>query len=195
MNATIRKAAPAKAPGTAVAKKPTAKPAPAAKKAAKKKPEPPKLLSQGRVLGRPKLDRPPLEQVQTRIPAPMNDYLKLLSVQRLPDQDGPFRQVQVMFAALFERFLEDRPWEHDKKWEWREPRAIVKFANGEISKRTDWRQVNIRMAGPLVKKVKRAAAQVKLDRADEQVTLSEASFCYTAIFWWTKWLYPPESFK
>jgi hypothetical protein len=174
--------APAKK--TAAKKAPVAKKAPAAKRAASTiavsaPPAPVALPPHGKVMGRPKIERDPLEQVQTRIPAPMNDYLKLLALSRLPDQPAPFKQVQVMFVAMFERFLAERPWEHGLPW--REPQAIVRFEAGEIAERTVWRQVNIRMPKAMVTKVKRAA---------KAAGRSEASYCYTAISWWTQFLYP-----
>jgi hypothetical protein len=138
------------------------------------------LSRNGRVLGRPRLERAPLAQVQTRVPSPLSDYLKMLSIERLPDQPGPFRTMQRMFETLFARFLDEQPWTRGLAW--RESHAVARFTGGELSERTHWKQLNIQLPVALAQRVETTAK--RLDR-------SQSSFCYTALCWWAGMLYPP----
>jgi hypothetical protein len=140
------------------------------------------ISPKGKVLGRPRLERPPLAQVQTRIPAPLSDYLKMLSIERLPDQPAPFRTIQRMLESLFERFLVEKPWQHG--FAWRESRAVARFSGGEVSERTHWKQLNIHLPIDLAQRIETCSIQLERSRS---------SFCYTALCWWAGALYPPVS--
>ncbi len=163
-----------------LAKKPLAKKSTPALAIAEPAPKQPTLSPRGRVLGRPRLTRAPLGQVQTRIPTGLADYLKILALERLPDQPAPFRTMQRMFEALFERFLNDEPWKAGLAW--RESHAVARFSAGSMTERTEWKQINIQLPTALVVQVEAAAAAT---------CRSQSSFCYTALCWWAGLLYPP----
>ena len=170
----LKKAAPAPAPAKLARKPDSLSVAP--------KPKAIKISPNGKVLGRPRLERPPLAQVQTRVPSPLSDYLKMLSIERLPDQPAPFRTMQRMFESLFARFLDERPW--SQGFAWRESHAVARFSGGEVTERTHWKQLNIQLPVDLAQRIETTAH--KLDR-------SQSSFCYTALCWWAGALYPPVS--
>lgn len=69
----------------------------------------PSLSPKGKVLGHPRLDHDPLGKVPTRIPGGLSSYLKILSLEKLPDQPTPFGTMTDMFAALFTRFVDEQP--------------------------------------------------------------------------------------
>lgn len=181
--ATIRRPAQAQ-PVKAAAVKPDAHkvkpPAPSRKLAIDPEVKIPSLSPKGKVLGRPRLDREPLGKVQTRIPAGLSSYLKILSLEKLPDQPAPFGTMTNMFAALFTRFVEEQPWRASLAW--RESHAVARFAEGAVSERTEWKQLNIQLPIELAQRVE--AMSSTLGR-------SQSSFCYTALCWWGGLLYPP----
>lgn len=140
------------------------------------------LSPKGKVLGRPRLLREPLGQVQTRIPGGLSDYLKILALEKLPGQPAPFRTMQKMFETLFTRFIDERPWDHGLAW--RESHAVARFSGGTITERTEWKQLNIQLPIALTQRVETTA---------ERLGRSQSSFCYTALCWWAGMLYPPVS--
>lgn len=140
----------------------------------------PSLSPKGKVLGRPRLDREPMGKVQTRIPGGLSSYLKILSLEKLPDQPAPFGTMTNMFAALFTRFVDEQPWRAGLAW--RESHAVARFADGTVSERTEWKQLNIQLPIELARRVE--AMSSALGR-------SQSSFCYTALCWWGGLLYPP----
>lgn len=138
------------------------------------------LSRNGKALGRPRLAREPLGQVQTRIPGGLSDYLKMLALERLPDQAAPFRTMQKMFESLFARFLDERPW--DSGLAWRESHSVARFSAGAVTERTEWKQLNIQLPIALTQRIETTA---------NALGRSQSSFCYTALCWWAGMLYPP----
>jgi hypothetical protein len=140
----------------------------------------PSVSRHGKPLGRPRIERGPLAQVQTRVPAPLSDYLKMLALEKLPDQPAPFRTMQRMFETLFAQFIDEQPWR--RGFAWRESQAVARFSGGEMVERTSWKQLNVQLPIALAQRIETTATQ--LDR-------SQSSFCYTALCWWAGALYPP----
>lgn len=126
-----------------------------------------------RNIGRPKVRFEVLKAVPTRCPSQIYTYLKGIS---------PFlySSLTEMFEDMMTRFLKESPWEHGLHW--RKPKTATTFANGETGK-TGWEQVNMQLPPKLADQVSKTATECGI---------SNAAFCYTAIFWWVQYIYPPE---
>lgn len=129
--------------------------------------------AQGRNIGRPKVRFEALKTVPTRCPAQIYTYLKGIA----PFLYGSLTE---MFEDMMTRFVAERPWEHGLHW--RKPKTATTIANGEQG-RTGWEQVNMQLPPKLAKSVTTASTECGV---------SNAAFCYTAIFWWVQYIYPPE---
>lgn len=127
----------------------------------------------GRRIGRPKTRLETLKAVPTRCPEHIYTYLKGIM---------PFlyQSLTAMFEDMMTRFLREQPWEHGLHW--RKPKTALTFAGGQTG-RTGWEQVNMQLPPDLATEVERAA---------EICGVSRAAFCYTAIFWWVQYIYPPS---
>lgn len=77
------------------------------------------------------------------------------------------------------RFLAEEPWDHGLHW--RKPKTAMTFAGG-VTGRTGWEQVNMQLPYDLAEEVESVARTCGVSRA---------AFCYTAIFWWVQYIYPP----
>lgn len=123
-------------------------------------------------IGRPKTRMELLKAVPTRCPTQIYTYLKGIT---------PFlySSLTAMFEDMVRRFLNERPWEHGLHW--RKPKTAMTYANGMTGK-TGWEQVNIQLPQDLAESVGRVA---------EVCGVSNACLCYTAIFWWVQYIYPP----
>jgi hypothetical protein len=127
----------------------------------------------GKNIGRPKIRFEALKTVPTRCPAQIYTYLKGIS----PFLYGSLTE---MFEDMMTKFMLERPWEHGLHW--RKPKTATTFANGETGK-TGWEQVNMQLPPSLAEQVTKTATECGI---------SNAAFCYTAIFWWVQYIYPPE---
>ncbi|WP_131202103.1 MULTISPECIES: hypothetical protein [Burkholderia] len=128
--------------------------------------------SHGRRIGRPKTRLDELKAVPTRCPTQIYTYLKGIT---------PFlySSLTAMFEDMMRRFLAERPWEHGLHW--RKPKTAVTFAGG-VTGRTGWEQVNMQLPADLAAEVEATATLCGVSRA---------AFCYTSIFWWVQYIYPP----
>ncbi|CAB3755817.1 hypothetical protein [Paraburkholderia humisilvae] len=128
--------------------------------------------SHGRRIGRPKTRIEGLKAVPTRCPTQIYTYLKGIT---------PFlySSLTAMFEDMMRRFLAERPWEHGLHW--RKPKTAVTLAGG-VTGRTGWEQVNMQLPADVAAEVEAAAATCGVSRA---------AFCYTSIFWWVQYIYPP----
>ncbi|MGY8527606.1 hypothetical protein [Paracidovorax citrulli] len=126
----------------------------------------------GRRLGRPRTRLEDLRPVPTRCPSQIYTYLKGIT---------PFlyNSLTAMFEDMIRRFLAERPWEHGLHW--RKPKTAMSYAGGMAGK-TGWEQVNIQLPAELADAVSETA---------EICGVSRACLCYTAIFWWVQYIYPP----
>ena len=129
--------------------------------------------AQVRNIGRPRTRLEALKTVPTRCPSQIYTYLKGIS----PFLYGSLTE---MFEDMMTRFLKERPWDHGLHW--RRPKTSTTFAGGEQG-RTGWEQINMQLPPKLADEVSK--------RSDE-CGVSNAAFCYTAIFWWVQYIYPPE---
>lgn len=127
----------------------------------------------GRRIGRPVKRAEKLKAVPTRCPTQIYTYLKGITPFLYPSLTD-------MFADMLTRFIAERPWEHGLHW--RKPKTAMTLANG-VSGKTGWEQVNIQLLPTLAQQVATTA---------EACGVSAAAFCYTAIFWWVQYIYPPE---
>ncbi|CAG2138377.1 hypothetical protein LMG19282_01487 [Cupriavidus campinensis] len=126
----------------------------------------------GRRIGRPKTRLEELRAVPTRCPSQIYTYLKGIT---------PFlyNSLTAMFEDMLRRFLAERPWEHGLHW--RKPKTAMSYAGGQAGK-TGWEQVNIQLPQDLAELVGETATVCGVSRA---------CLCYTAIFWWVQFIYPP----
>lgn len=129
--------------------------------------------AQGRNIGRPRTRLEALKTVPTRCPAQIYTYLKGIS----PFLYGSLTE---MFEDMMSRFVSERPWEHGLHW--RKPKTATTFAGGEQG-RTGWEQINMQLPPKLADEV---------SKTSDDCGVSNAAFCYTAIFWWVQYIYPPE---
>lgn len=127
----------------------------------------------GRRIGRPKTRLEDLKAVPTRCPEHIYTYLKGI----MPFLYG---SLTAMFEDMMTRFLQEQPWDHGLHW--RKPKTALTFAGGQTG-RTGWEQVNMQLPPDLAAEVEQAA---------EICGVSRAAFCYTAIFWWVQYIYPPS---
>ncbi|MEB0137679.1 MULTISPECIES: hypothetical protein [unclassified Undibacterium] len=126
----------------------------------------------GQRIGRPKTRLEALKAVPTRCPTQIYTYLKGITPFLYPS-------LTVMFESMMRRFLDERPWEHGLHW--RKPKTSMSFAGGATGK-TGWEQVNIQLPQELA---------LALALTADSCSISNAAFCYTAIFWWVQYIYPP----
>lgn len=131
------------------------------------------LSHKQRRIGRPRTRFERMEPVPTRCPDQIYTYLKGIT---------PFRygSLTAMFADMLTRFINERPWEHGLHW--RKPKTAMTYANGAVG-RTGWVQVNIQLTRELAEQVERLATSCGV---------SKACFCYTAMFWWVQYIFPPN---
>jgi hypothetical protein len=127
----------------------------------------------GRRIGRPVKRVEKLKPVPTRCPTQIYTYLKGITPFLYPS-------LTEMFADMLKRFITERPWEHGLHW--RKPKTAMTLANG-VAGKTGWEQVNIQLLPEQALEVAKTA---------EECGVSAAAFCYTAIFWWVQYIYPPE---
>jgi len=124
-------------------------------------------------IGRPRTRFEKMKPVPTRCPEPIYTYLKGISPFLGPSLTG-------MFNTMLTRFIDERPWEHGLHW--RKPKTAMTYAGGKTG-RTGWEQVNIQLTPDLAERVSETAVQCGV---------SKACFCYTAMFWWVQYIYPPN---
>lgn len=125
--------------------------------------------------GRPKGPPRDLALLQTRLPEPLRQYLKALAAYRWGTLDA-------MFERVFTHFLREKPYEHGLHF--RQPRAAASYARGGDSRqKTGWVLVNVHLPRELAGAVRRDA---------ERLEVSIASYLYTALYWWARYVYPPR---
>lgn len=129
--------------------------------------------ARGGRIGRPKTRLEDLEAVPTRCPAHIYTYLKGITPFLYPS-------LTAMFEDMIGRFLNEQPWEHGLHW--RKPKTAMTYANGTTGT-TGWSQVNIQLTPELKDRVTNTA---------DMCGVSNACLCYTAIFWWVQFIYPPS---
>ena len=110
--------------------------------------------------------------VQGRCSSALFNYLRMLAVH----PNFPYNNLANMYAVLFERFINDKPWEHGLKWH--KPKSI-KSVTGE----TGFVQVNIQLPIEQCERVKNSALA-------HDVSL--ATYIYTALYWWSRFVHPPK---
>jgi hypothetical protein len=128
--------------------------------------------SRGGRIGRPKTRFEDLEAVPTRCPSHIYTYLRGITPFLYPS-------LTAMFEDMITRFLNEQPWEHGLHW--RKPKTAMTYAKG-MAGTTGWSQVNIQLPPELKERVTNVASICGV---------SNACLCYTAIFWWVQFIYPP----
>ena len=144
--------------------------------AATKELEPGLKSRHGVKIGRPKSRHEKLVPVSTRCPGTIYTYLKGITPFRYPS-------LTEMFADMLRRFMDEKPWEHGLHW--RKPKTALSQSGNNVGT-TGWEQVNILLTPQLAEEVQQVAINCGV---------SKAAFCYTAIFWWVTFVFPPAQFK
>ncbi len=127
-------------------------------------------------IGRPKTRHEKLKPISTRCPAAVYTYLKGITPFRYPS-------LTAMFADMLSRFTAEKPWEHGLHW--RKPKTALSFAGKKVGT-TGWEQLNISLVPDQADAIELMA---------DQCGVSKACYCYTAIFWWVTYVYPPQGVK
>lgn len=126
------------------------------------------LSSKLRPIGRPTSRFTPVRIVQTRVPDAMYRYCKTIQPLR-------YETLMEMFDEMLTKFRAEKPWDNGLMW--RKPKTALQ-AGGK----TGWKQININMEED---------QKVALTSLCEQLGVSSATFCYTAIYWWIEYVNPP----
>ncbi|WP_226034402.1 hypothetical protein [Aquitalea palustris] len=116
------------------------------------------------------------EFVQTRCPGQIIVYLKGLAMLR-------YGTLVRMHDDMLRKFLMSQPWAADPPLSWRTPRSAQTNAGREAPAQTGWKTFNMQMSPDL--------KQVIAEKCDE-LEISMSTFCYTAIYWWCKYIFPPQ---
>jgi hypothetical protein len=116
-------------------------------------------------------------EIPTRAPAKMQIYAKTLAFAK-------GQTLKVMFREAAERFFREEPWKQGLKW--RPTKGLTTTLKDTIGQKeaTGWMQVNMRFPVEMGNRLERLAIE-------QGVSLS--SICYTLLYWWTWWVYPPAS--
>lgn len=131
------------------------------------------LSRAGSPLGRPVVRTEPLKPIPTHCPTQMYTYFKAIYPYH-------WKSLTEMFEDMMTRFVEEEPYKHGLVF--RKPRTSLEKL-GESSGLTGWSQCNVRLPLGIAEKVK--AVAITYDQ-------SSAAVCYTAMFWWAQYVYPPK---
>lgn len=129
------------------------------------------LTQHAKRIGRPQSRFNNLKVMQTRVPAPMYKYCKMVQALK-------YESLTSMFEDMVKIFIKEQPWQHGLLW--RRPKAAVTYRD-QMAGRTGWTQINIHIDEH--KKEEIVLLCKSLD-------ISMATFFYTAIFWWIEYVYP-----
>lgn len=113
---------------------------------------------------------------QTRVPATIRLYLKGMAVVH-------YGTLKRFFDALLTQFMQQRPWEGVAPIDWMQPRSPHSVTNGR-STVTNWRVINLHLSDDVYDQA---------EKLIQQLGVSQAVFCYTAIYWWVKYIQPPKA--
>ncbi|MDD3760628.1 MAG: hypothetical protein PHO57_07330 [Acidithiobacillus sp.] len=116
-------------------------------------------------------------EIPTRAPVKMQMYAKTLAF-------AGGETLKTMFRRAAERFLAEKPWEHGLAW--RPTKGLTTTLKDTIGQKeaTGWMQVNMRFPAEIGN---------QLERLSVEQGVSLSSVCYTLLYWWTWWVYPPAS--
>jgi hypothetical protein len=122
----------------------------------------------------------PNENVQTRVPAPVRKYLKLLANVRNQSQSA-------MCDEMLRQFLEEKPWQHRTDFEFLKPKVKRTLKRGGSDEEDlNWVLVNI---------ILRYDTAMNVKATSENLGVSLSSFVFTAIYWWIREKNPPKSLR
>lgn len=127
----------------------------------------------GQPLGRPVVRTEPLKPIPTHCPTQMYTYFKAIYPYY-------WKSLTEMFEDMMTRFVNEAPYEHGLVF--RKPRTSQEKL-GESDGLTGWTQCNVRLPYDVAEKVKAIAT------THDQ---SSSAVCYTAMFWWAQYVYPPK---
>ena len=119
----------------------------------------------------------PYVEIPTRAPVKMQMYAKTLAF-------ALGKPLKAMYKDAAERFFREKPWEHGLAW--RPTKGLTTTIKDTIGQKeaTGWMQVNMRFP---------VAFGNDLERLAVEQGVSLSSVCYTMLYWWTWWIYPPAS--
>jgi len=114
--------------------------------------------------------------IPTRVPAKMQIYAKTLAFAK-------GHTMKAMLQEAVEKFFCERPWKQGLKW--RPAKRLFVPSKDAIGQKeaTGWVRVSMRFPVVIGNRLEQLAAE-------QGVPLS--SICYTLMYWWTWWVYPPK---
>ena len=113
--------------------------------------------------------------IQTRCPAQIITYQKTLAMLR-------YGKLMTLHQEMLRMFIDSRPWAAEPPLHWRTPHAPQAMVGGELSQ-TGWKTFNVHVTPELKATVQQLA---------DSLEVSMSTFCYTAIYWWVKYVMPPK---
>ena len=114
--------------------------------------------------------------IQTRCPAQIIAYLKGLAMLR-------YGKLLALHDDMLRKFLDSRPWAAEPPLNWRTPKSPQAIAGGDGPSQTGWKTFNIQVSPEL---------KVEIEERCAELEVSMSTFCYTAIYWWCKYIMPPR---
>lgn len=114
------------------------------------------------------LGESPLVIIQTRCPVEIIRYLKGLAMLK-------YGKLMVMNEEMLRQFIMYQPWAASSPLTWRRPKPRTVLG---------WNTFNLQVSNALKDQVERLCTELDV---------SMSVFCYTAIFWWVKYMYPPTN--
>ncbi|WP_205182832.1 hypothetical protein [Burkholderia sp. LMG 13014] len=115
--------------------------------------------------------------IQTRCPAQIITYQKTLAVLR-------YGKLMTLHQEMLRQFIDSRPWAAEPPLHWRIPSAPQAMVEG-LKTQTGWKTFNVHVTPHLKEEVENLCGVLGV---------SMSTFCYTAIYWWVKYIMPPKSY-
>lgn len=113
--------------------------------------------------------------LQTRCPAQIITYQKTLAVLK-------YGKLMTLHQDMLRSFIDSRPWAAEPPLHWRTPKAPQAVIDGEVSQ-TGWKTFNVQVTPEL---------KAEIEELSDRLEVSMSTFCYTAIYWWVKYIMPPK---
>jgi hypothetical protein len=113
-------------------------------------------------------------EVATRLPVKMHLYTKALAF-------ALGKTLKSMYQDCAEQFLREAPWKYGLRWRPNQDQTFGILDRGSKTV-TGWMQANVRVRYETAMRLEALAAKEKI---------SVSSLCYTMLYWWAWYQYPP----
>mgnify|MGYP001626388002 FL=1 len=113
-------------------------------------------------------------EVTTRLPIKLHLYTKALAF-------ALGKTLKSMYQDCAEQFLREEPWKYGLRWRPNQDRAPG-FLDRDDKTVTGWMQAKVRLRHETALRLEALAAKEKI---------SVSSLCYTMLYWWAWYQYPP----